>query len=204
MNGSRIWTVTQRNLRQLAGSLSPYAVLTVGLAGVVISLGNTLQVIRRGYAVVLREPFSLPLLGVCVFAALLLGLLAGASVARERESGVLETMFYSPLNDKEYMLGKFLAHWLTYGIMMMVLSVAVWVLAFGTQLSISLRLLLVPIFSSLLSAAAIGLGLFLATVNRTVRGTLLSFLGYFLFFGALSLGQLILTAMARSEEILTW
>lgn len=201
-SGSRIWVVAQRNLRQLVGSLSPYAILSVGIAGVVLSLGNTLQVIQRGYAVVLREPFSLPILGVCVVAGLLLGLLAAISVARERESGILESLFHSPLKDSEYILGKFLAHWLMYAGMMLVLIVVIWVLALTTQLRFSPQLLFVPLFSTLLSATAIALGLLLATANRSLRGTLLSFLGFFLFFAVLSTAQLVLTSMVRSDEML--
>ena len=185
-SAARILVVTQRALRQLLGSISPYAILSIGVAGMVLSLWNTLQVIRRGYAVVLREPLSLPLLGVCIMASLLLGLLAGLSTARERENGVLESLFYSPLKHAEYILGKFLAHWLMYAGMMLIVMAVVGVLTWTTQLQFSRQLLLVPILSLFLSAAAIGLGLLLAAAVRSMRGTLLSFLGFFMFFGVLS------------------
>jgi ABC-type transport system involved in multi-copper enzyme maturation permease subunit len=187
---------------EIGRRLSPYAVLTIGMVGVVLSLQNTLRVIQRGIAIVMREPFSLPILGVCLLTAVFLGFMAGISVARERERRILETMFYDPLTHTEYILGKFIAYWAVYYLLMFAFILSALLLAGITRLNLSFRLLLVPIFSGLPGAAVIALGLFLAAVNKSVRGTSLSFIGYLLFLVAVSLAQLALSALVQTNEMM--
>jgi ABC-type transport system involved in multi-copper enzyme maturation permease subunit len=129
-----------------------------------------------------------------------MALLAGLSVARERELGTLETLFYGPVSHLDYLLGKHLAYLMAYMVMLAAFLVACVVVAFLTHLVLSPLLLAIAGLSVATAMGLIGSGLLVAAVMRTVRGTFLLFVGLMVVVLALEVGQVILTSIVSSRS----
>ena len=93
-----LWLVVMRSLQDLSLSISLYIILSAGFIGVYMSTRSLLKTTNDGYAVVLSEPFSIPVIAMCILSSLIISLLAGLSIIRDRELGILETFFYGPIS----------------------------------------------------------------------------------------------------------
>ncbi len=145
-NKSRIinWHISRLvawyTFRDISRSFGTYVLLSLGWIGVYLSIGNTLKVIQQGYATVIREPLSLIVLGMLIVSSLFFSIIAGISVVRDREQGVVELLFYGPISHSEYVIGKFLAHWTFYAILAFIFLIGTGMMAWLVKLPISLYL----------------------------------------------------------------
>ena len=192
--------VARYTFQDIFRSLGSYVLLSLGWAGVYLSIGNTLEVIRDDYASVVREPLSLPVLGMLVISSLFFSIIAGISFVRDRELGIVEVLFYGPITHLEYIVGKFLAHWSVYAILTFVFMLGAWILADIAQLTTSLYLVWLYAFSLALSAAMIVIGQLLAVLTRSVRGTVFVFSGIVIVFLFIQLGSNILSSVVQMEN----
>ncbi|HZQ09141.1 MAG TPA: ABC transporter permease subunit [Anaerolineae bacterium] len=194
--------VSRQTLRTLLFSPGIYVTLSLALAVTMLLLRNTLGVINSGYATVLFEPFVTPLLGMCILGGLYVALVATLSVTRERESGTLETLFYGPIRFHDYLLGKQVAHLVAYGGMTITFLLVCLVLAWLTHLLLTPLLLAIAGLSLATTAALIGLALWIASLVRTTRGTLLAFVGLIVVVLALQVGEASLVSIVGSQQLL--
>ena len=183
-------------------SPSPYVILFLGLALTQVLLANSLKTVNDGYLSVLNEPFLLPLNSFCLLSGLSIALLATISISKEREQGLVETLYYGPVNPEHYLFGKLLAHLFAYGALISAYIVAALLFSKLTNLSFSPRLLLIAVFSIFTATAFISLGLFISAVVKKIRNAVLIFLGVILIFLALQLGEVLLTSIVVNNEIM--
>ena len=107
---------------------------------------------------------------VCILATVLGSLIAGLSIAREREMGTFEQLLVSPLTPLEIMLGKAIPSLiLATGSAVMLIGIAVFI--FRIPLTGSLLLLLGSLELYLLSI--IGVGLFVSSLSMTQQQAIL-------------------------------
>ncbi len=180
-------------------SPGPYIVLALGIAGTLLSLNNTLGVIHAGYLTVLTEPFWGAVAVMGLWSGMYFALLAGLSVAREREAGTLQVLFYGPLTHWEYMCAKFLAHVSAHAAMMVIFLGVCWVLAPLSALQFSLVLAPIAFIGVLAGSALIGSALLVAALTKAVRGMTLSLVGVFLLLVILQAGQGLLTGIVSES-----
>jgi ABC-type multidrug transport system permease subunit len=148
---------------------------------------------------VLSEPFLSALIATCLLCGLFMALVAGLSVVREREMGTLETIFYGPVSHLDYLLGKYSAYLIGYIVLIAAFLIFCAIIGWLTNLTISALLFYIAILSAAMGMGLIGLGLFIATIMRTVRGTLLLFVGLMLAALTLEVGRVILTSIISSR-----
>jgi ribosome-dependent ATPase len=175
--------------------------LSLSLAVTLLVLGDSLRTITNGYLTVLFEPFALPLFAFALFGGLFVSIIGAVSIAREREMGTLETLFYGPVKHQDYLLGKFLGPWQTYITLLAIFLIACFILSWLTQLRISTAIVLIAVFSIFPVGALIALGLLIATFSRTTRATILFFGGLVLFLLLLQGGDALLTNAVSSGSL---
>jgi ABC-type transport system involved in multi-copper enzyme maturation permease subunit len=186
--------------RDIFRSFGTYVLLSLGWIGVYLSIGNTLKVIQQGYATVIREPLSLIVLGMLIISSLFFSIIAGISVVRDREQGVVELLFYGPISHSEYVIGKFLAHWIFYAILVFIFLIGTGMMASLVKLPISLYLVWLYGFSLALSAAMIAVGQLLAVLTRSIRGTVFVFSVVMVVFLIIQLGNSFLPSVTQMES----
>lgn len=183
----------------LALSSGPYAVLSLSLATGLLVARNTLLTIRAGYLSVIADPLLTPLLAVSMLGGFLLALMASLSVARERELGILETLFYGPLSFLDYLLGKLLAHLVAYLGILGAFLLGISVIARSTRLALSSSIWPIGLLSAFTVAALIGFGLFSAALMRTMRGAFLLLTGVGMVVAALLAANVVLTSIVSTR-----
>jgi len=194
--------LARQHVRGTALGLGPYVLLTLAVAVTLLALRNTLQVISAGYLTVLFEPFVTPVVAVSVLVGLYLALVTGLGVARERELGTLETLFYGPITPRAYLLGKLLGAGLLYVVVIGLYLASCAALAMTARLVFSPSLFAVAALGLPATLALVCLSLVCAATTRTVRGTLLLFLGVAVVLGALQGGQTLLVSIVSDSRFL--
>jgi ABC-type multidrug transport system permease subunit len=201
LDRNTIFLIYKHALKNLATSPGMYVTLTLILGISLIALRSTLKMINEGYMTVLFQPFVLPLMAAVVLAGVFVAVASGFSVARERELGMLETLFYGPIRFGEYLLGKLLAHLTAYALMLISFLGINILLASLTHLTLSLALILISGLSVATTASLVGLGLLFASAIGTARGTILLFIGLITILLVLQASQAILTNAVYSNNI---
>jgi ABC-type transport system involved in multi-copper enzyme maturation permease subunit len=188
-------TIAGRDLFSLATGLGPYIALTLGLAVAVVILRGHLDALSRNRLLILSDAFSLPFFVAATVAMLFLALSSAATVAREREQGTLEMLFYGPVDHLTYVLGKHTAQVGLY-VPMAILIGGLFAIGSGlTGLRLNATLPLELLLSLAAAAAVVALGLLLSTLTRSVRAAFGLFAAVVLLFLAIRFGSEALTGI---------
>ena len=179
-----------------------YILWGLGMGIVMILLRNTLNVIDTGYATVLFEPMIYPLITISVLVGLFVSFQVGLSIARERELGTLETLFYGPINYQEYIMGKVLGYSSVYVFVLLAYLLGFALLSTLSHLRFSPFLLLIAFHSLFVSFGLVGLGALTAALVRSVRGALLLLAGLFSLMLGLPFVAGLLTGIVSNREFL--
>ena len=188
-------TVLRREARGLLLGVSPYGVLSLALLVATLLARNHLEFIAQSGLLVHSGPFDLPLLLGLQLAALFLALLAATTVARERDRGTLEVLFYGPMNTASFILGEFLGHTVAYGFLSAGLLVGFVALATFSGFVFSVALVMVILLSVASASATVAIGLALSAAARTVRTAVVGLLALVGGFTAVGLGHAYLAAL---------
>jgi len=139
---------------------------------------------------VLADAFTLPFFVAATIAMLFLALASVATIAREKDQGTLEVLFYGPVDLGSSVLAKHLAQVLTY--LPIGLGLAALFLAYAgmTGLRLANSFVLELLLSVCTAAAVAALGVCLSTLARGVRGGIALLVG---------LAGLLLAIRAASE-----
>ena len=175
------WTVISviawREAKSAMHGIGGYAVLTIALVGATWIHLVDVRALKAGDILVLADPFAPPLSVAMLVLALFLAVTAAISAARDRESGTLEVLFYGPVDEISYVLGKILGLLITYiaALPLLFISLALLALISGFSLTpiifVSLLLSIVP------AAEIIAFGVLLSIGTNRVRSAVLLLLG---------------------------
>jgi ABC-type transport system involved in multi-copper enzyme maturation permease subunit len=169
-------------------ALTPYVVVAGVAAMTGLILKNYLYRVEQDGLLVLSEPFGLPV----YLGALLLSVFQAASVAiavaREREQGAIELLFYGPVNSQAYMVAKLGTHILLYVWLTALVGFCDLLFVVVTGLPLSATVAWAFILSVGTAAAMISLALAVAAVIRRLRVAVLTVLG----LATLSIGLQVL------------
>lgn len=198
---ARWLTIAVLGRRELLGVLygpGPYVVVALGALATLPVVAGYLDAVERSGILVLADAFTLPFFVAATLAALFLALAAVATIARERDQGTLEVLFYGPVDGLSYILSKHLALVLAYLPMGLVLAALFLAYADMTGLRLPSAFPWELLLSLFTATAVTALGICLSTVVRSVRAgiaLLAAVVGLFLAirFGSELLSQLQVT-----------
>jgi ABC-type transport system involved in multi-copper enzyme maturation permease subunit len=158
--------------RDLLGTLygpGIYLVVALGMLVTLPVMAGYLDAVERNRVLILADAFTLPFFVAATIAMLYLALASVATIARERDQGTLEVLFYGPVDVRSYVAAKHLAHLLAY--LPIGLGLAVLLLAYSGMTGLRLpRAFVLELLLSVFTAAAVAaLGICLSTLARSVR-----------------------------------
>jgi ABC-type transport system involved in multi-copper enzyme maturation permease subunit len=182
-------TVQRRDLRATLYGFGLYVTLSAAVAVAATVLRNYVRSVQDGGLYVLANPFALSLFGAVVLSSVYLALVSTTAIARERDQGTLEVLFYSPVDTVAYLLGKWLAQMGVYGLMVVVYLAILWLYALVTNFAFDLSLLWAALLSVTTASAVVAVGILLSTLNRSVRGALVALLSIVAVFLGVQLGH---------------
>jgi ABC-type transport system involved in multi-copper enzyme maturation permease subunit len=193
---ARLYAVAVVQRRDLLGMLfAPgiYVAVALGMVGALVVVRGHLDAIERNRVLILADAFSLPFFVAATIGMLFLALVSVTTVAREREAGTLETLFYGPVDHCAYVLAKHAAQVAAFGLIS--LASAALLLSYAGLSGLRLGWEFLPeVLLSLFTAAAVAaFGLFFSTLTRSARGAFGLFLAVAALFLAIHLGAELLS-----------
>ena len=166
------WREAQISVRGYGGFIA----LTAALLAATWMIRIDIRALESAGLIIRADPFRTPLATAMLVVALYIGVSASMSVARDRESGTLEVLFYGPVDEISYILGKIGGLLLAYS-MALPLLLAFFLLlsgiagfALSADLFASVALSIVP------AAAIISFGVLLSVGTDRVRSAVLLFI----------------------------
>ena len=145
------------------------------------------------------DPLNYPLFISTIIISFYLALLSAISISREKDQGTLEVLFYGPVSSSSYILGKYIKNILTYFVVVLFFLVYFWGVSLLTNLGFSSRLGKAIVTSIFSLSCVISFGLFISSLTKKMRNSIIWLIGIFILFLAVGIGQTILLGMPQGE-----
>ncbi len=174
--------VAGREALALLRSPAAYVALSVALLGAGWLLDGNLERARASGFLVDDRPFQPPLLAAILATSVFLAITAVVSVARERERGTLEVLFYGPIDEPAYVLGKFLGQVVAYLAALPVLAASLLLLSLLTGFAFSQAAILGLVVSVVPVAETVAFGLLFSALAGRLRTAILLFVATIALF----------------------
>src|SRR5579884_1478639 len=179
-----------------------YVAMAVGMAFGALDIRNDLAAIQSSHVLVLSDAFTLPFFFAATIAAFFLALSAAATVAREREQGTLEALFYGPVDHASYVVAKWGAQVAAYAPMALAIAALLLVYAGMTGLAFTPGPFALGLVLSLFAAGAVaGLGVLLSTLTRGVRAAFALFIALTVVFLGVHFGADALSGIQVTNNL---
>lgn len=189
-------TIQRRDLRATIYGFGLYVTTSAAIATAATVLRNHVKSVQDSGLVVLSNPFATPFFGAMVISSVYLAVASTTTIARERDQGTLETLFYGPVDAVAYLLGKYLAQMSTYALMVAGYLVAFALYAPVTNFALDLDLLWAALLSAATASAVVAVGILLSTLNHSARSAILTLLAVVLASLGLQLGHEYVSSLA--------
>jgi ABC-type transport system involved in multi-copper enzyme maturation permease subunit len=201
-----IAVIGRRDLRALLLGPGGYVALSLGLLAGLLVVRTHLDAIARDRLLALADAFTLPLFIASLVVIFFLTLVSAAGIAREREGGTLETLFYGPVDAWSCVLGKHLALVAGYAAFGLALVALLGVCAAITGLPLGGAFPASALLSVGAAAAMAALGVLCSALMRGARAAIGLLLGIGLLLAALWLGGSLLSGVdvANNTSPLLW
>lgn len=167
------WREAKAVLRGMGG----YVALTSALVAATWMLLIDIRALEANGLLVRADPFRSPVAVAMLVLALFLALSAAVSAARDRESGTLEVLFYGPVDEIAYILGKVGGLLVAYLAALPLLLVSLALLALMTGFVLTPMLLASLALSIVPAAEIVGFGVLLSVGTDRVRSAVLLLIG---------------------------
>ena len=192
--------IQQRDLRAILLGKTVYIVLALAILAAVLLLRNYLNFVQDNGLLVLSGAFNFPLFTLIFVSAIFLALSSVTTIARERDQGLLEALFYGPVDVPAYVVGKYLAQMLVYLVMVLIYALCFAIYAALTNFTFPSSLGWVVLLSLTVVSDVIAFGIFLSAWSRDVRTALVTLLGVILLLGVIQFGRELLAAVPISNR----
>jgi ABC-type transport system involved in multi-copper enzyme maturation permease subunit len=167
--------IAGREARAAMRGIGGYVALTVALLAAAWLLLVDVRALETAGILVRADPFRGPLAVSMLVVALFLGISAAISTARDRESGTLEVLFYGPVDEISYILGKAGGLLLAYVAALPIIAASFALLAYVTGFALTPIILASLLLSIIPAAEVIAFGILLAVGTDRVRNAVLLF-----------------------------
>jgi ABC-type multidrug transport system permease subunit len=155
--------------------IGPYVTLALALAATAVAMIPTVRAVRNGELLVSTDPLGQSAVAGLLVLAIAWALSTVVSVARERESGVLELVFYGPIDEIAYIVGKVAGIVVSYAAMAALLTIGVGLLGALAGFPLSVRLPVAIALSVLPMTYLAAIAVLIALTLNRVRGALVTF-----------------------------
>lgn len=223
-NALRWRTIVRIATQQPRDSLFGWAIyltaaVAVGIAGLLIF--NSVRFVDESKLNILNQPFLLPLQATLTLAILFVAIDATLSIARPREQGALQVLFFAPIDEPILIGGNFLAGLLIYVLFVLLTVPILLILAWATNFVIPTQLLWAAISTVFVVGLTVAFSLFVSAAAPSARAAVLILVAGILVLLGLQSGYsallsipptsrffdallFIRTVLANLQTVLTW
>ena len=165
--------IARRELLQSVRGIGGYVALSVALAAATAVLLVDVRALAIGGLLVLSDPFGPSLAISLLVVALFLAVSAAVSTARDREGGTLEVLFYGPVDEVSYILGKVGGLLMAFIAALPLIGVVFVLLSLLTGFVLTPKVLATLVVSVVPAAMIVSFGTLLAIGTSRVRTAIL-------------------------------
>ena len=165
--------IARREAKATMRGLSGYVALTAAMFAATWMLLIDARTLEAAGILVRADPFRSPLAAALMVVALYLAVSAAVSAARDRESGTLEVLFYGPVDELSYILGKLGGLLLAYAAALPLLLLSLWLLAWLSGFTVTPIVVASLVLSVIPAAEIAGFGILLSVGTDRVRSAVL-------------------------------
>ena len=202
-NANRWHAITvlhRRERRGLLYGIGLYVTVFIALMASVLFLRNQFSFTADNGLAVMSRPLILPFFFSMMLAATYLALVAATSIAREREQGTLEVLFYGPIDYTAYVVGKFMTPLLACLAVVLLDLVWAWAFARLSNFSFSLDLIPVAALAALCGATLVAFSILVSALTRSARAAIIVLLLVIIVLAAIQFGYDALATLAPPAE----
>jgi len=169
-------TIHKRDLRIALFGPVIHIVTTVSILMGIVIIRNYLSYIESNGLYPMPELFSFPFRWVIIVTGVYLAFSAVVAIARERESGVMELLFYGPVDNVAYVIGKYSAQVTLYCLLIVLYLICFLTVSNIAGVQIPASFFMMILLSVFIGAYLIAVGVFVSTMSTSVRSAALVFL----------------------------
>ena len=169
-------TIHRRDFRITIFGPVLYIVTTISIAIGIVIIRNYLNYIESNGLYPMPDLFSFPFRWVIILTSVYLAFSVVVAIARERESGAMELLFYGPVDNVSYVLGKYSAQLTVYCSLIILYLICFFILSNIAGVQIPGSFYMMMLLSLVTGAYLISVGVFVSTMSRNVRSATLVFL----------------------------
>ncbi len=169
-------TIHRRDFRITIFGPVLYIVTTISIAIGIVIIRNYLNYIESNGLYPMPDLFSFPFRWVIILTSVYLAFSVVVAIARERESGAMELLFYGPVDNVSYVLGKYSAQLTVYCLLIILYLICFFILSNIAGVQIPGSFYMMMLLSLVTGAYLISVGVFVSTMSRNVRSATLVFL----------------------------
>jgi hypothetical protein len=176
LRGRVMRRVAVQELRDALLSWPWYVAVAVGLLLAVLLIYNSLSFVATSKLLIMSRPFYLPLVIIATLAMLYITAWSILAIARPRDQGALRVLFFAPVDPTGLLGGHLLAGIAIYGLMLVLTTPLLVVLALLTNLPFPPLLLVGAAVAPVFALVAVALGLFISSIASTSRSAMFVFI----------------------------
>tara|TARA_B100000945_G_C20426858_1_gene621038 strand:+ start:1256 stop:2098 length:843 start_codon:yes stop_codon:yes gene_type:complete len=153
-----------------------HVVTFVSLLISVTILRNYLTYIEANGLYPMPDLFSFPYRWAIILTGVYLSFSVVVSISRERESGTLELLFYGPVDYASYVIGKYVAHFSIYCLVIVLYLLCFLLISRIAGVQMTNSFFMTVLLSVFTGGYLISIGLFISAISTSVRSATLVFL----------------------------
>ena len=187
--------VAWREVRLAVVGLGGYVAVSLALLAAGWIISNDVRAVRAADVLVLEHPFRTPVTVAVLLVSMFLGVSAVVSVARERDRGTLEVLFYGPIDEASYLAGKLFGQLGAYAAALPVLLIGLALLAVFSGFALTASVIAGLGASVLPVAQVVAVAILLGVLGGRLRNGVLLFIGLTLLTVAITLAYRFLVTV---------
>lgn len=193
------WVLVRYRIWALLHGRSFYVVATGGLILLAAVVGDFVSFVTTAGLAVSRDPLRVPLSILLNLVAVYLALLIAVGISLERQQGTLLVLSFGPVTSWSYLLSWLVAKVLAYLVFCGVVMVGLAGIVAIAGLGFSPRLIASMLLSAPTGMAIISFGMWVGSLSRDTRGSILIFLAISLVLVAIEALHAYLGSLAPEQ-----
>jgi ABC-type transport system involved in multi-copper enzyme maturation permease subunit len=194
-----IGVIARRDIKSTVNGIGIYVAASLAFLVAMLFVRSNLKGVTENGLMVMVNPLNYPLFIAVIIGATYLALTSTISVARERDQGTLEVLFYGPVDSTTYITAKFVEQIVTFLGLIVVYIAVFFIISKMTNFGMDGSFLAMAGLSVLLAASIVAFGLLLSTVSRSARTSVIVLLVLLLAFLAIDIVAGILNSMSAKD-----
>jgi ABC-type transport system involved in multi-copper enzyme maturation permease subunit len=198
-----IGVIARRDIKSTVNGLGIYVAASLAFLVAMLFVRSNLKGVTENGLMVMVNPLNYPLFIAVIIGATYLALTSTISVAKERDQGTLEVLFYGPVDSTTYIMAKFVEQLITFLGLIVVYIAVFFIISKMTNFGMDGSFLAMAGLSVLLAASIVAFGLLLSTISRSARTSVIVLLLLLLAFLAVDIVANILNSMSAKDMSVT-